>query len=76
MHTYSVTVDRVVYIRTSSIYATCIYIPCVCVRREKNRKKKYGKKIRLTHPNTPRNSQQPGDRVQLETACEDTRPTR
>ena len=40
---------------------------------QKNTEKK--KKIRPTQ-NTPRNPQQPGDRVQLETACEETRPTR
>ena len=43
--------------------------------KKKNRKKKHGKKIRPTR-NTPRNPQQAVDRVQLETACEETRLTR
>ena len=43
--------------------------------KEKESGKKHGKRIRPTQ-NTPRNPQQPGDRVQLETACEETRPKR
>ena len=47
-----------------------------CAFEEKNnRRKTHGKNVRPTQ-NTPRNPQQPGDRVQLETACEETRPTR
>ena len=42
---------------------------------EKEEEKKRGKKIRPAH-NTPRNPQQPGDRVHVETACEETRPAR
>ena len=48
--------------------------PCA-FEEKKIEKKKNGKKIRPTH-NTPRNPQQPGDRVQLETTCEETHPTR
>ena len=33
------------------------------------------KRIRPTE-NAPRNPQEPGDRIQLETTCEETRPTR
>ena len=40
-----------------------------------NSRKKHGKKIRPTQ-NTPRKPQPPADRVQLETACEETRHTR
>ena len=47
-----------------------LILAAVCVRR-----KKHGKKFRPTLK-TPRNPQQPGDRVQLETASEETRPTR
>ena len=45
--------------------------------RSKKKKidKKNGKTIRPTE-NTPRNPKQPGDRVQLKTACDETRPTR
>ena len=47
--------------------------------RVRSKKKKIGKKkhgkIRPTQ-NTPRNPQQPGDRDYLETAREETRPTR
>ena len=48
------------------------------VRSKKNEeieKKKEKKKIRPTQ-NTPRNPQQPGDRDHLETAIDETRPTR
>ena len=45
------------------------------VRSKKKNRKKKRKKIRPTQ-NTPRNPQQPGDRVQFETACEETHPTR
>ena len=45
----------------------------VCVRNKKKHEKKH-EKIRPTQ-NTPRNPQQPGDRVQLQTACKETRPT-
>ena len=48
--------------------------PCA-FKETKNRKKKNHKKIRPTQ-DIPRNPQQPGDRVQLETACEETRHTR
>ena len=43
-------------------------------KKKKIEKKKHGK----TRPtqNTPRNPQQPGDGVQLETAWDETRPTR
>ena len=41
---------------------------------EKNRLKK--NMIFRRTQNTPRNPQQPGDRDQLETACDETRPTR
>ena len=44
-------------------------------KKKKNRKKENHGKIRPTQ-NTPRNPKQPGDRVQLETTCEETRPTR
>ena len=44
-------------------------------KKKKIEKKKHGKKIRPTR-NTPRNPQQAVDRVQLETACEETRLTR
>ena len=47
----------------------------VCVQRKKSRKKNQTRKI-PPHQNTPRNSQQPGDRYHLETAREETRPTR
>ena len=43
--------------------------------KKKKIEKKHGKKIRPTQ-NTPRNPQQPGDRDHLETACDETRPTR
>ena len=43
--------------------------------KKKKIEKKYTEKIRPTQ-NTPRNPQQPGDRVQLETACEETPHTR
>ena len=46
----------------------------VCVRRKTKIEKKT-KKSRRTQ-NTPRNPQQPGDRDNLETACDETRPTR
>ena len=54
--------------------ASCLR-QAVCVRRKKNRRKKKHEKIRPPIQNTPRNPQQPGDRVQLETACEETRHT-
>ena len=46
--------------------------------RSKKKKTIKMKKTRKNRPaqNTPRNPQQHGDRVQLETACEQTRPTR
>ena len=43
--------------------------------KEKKIEKKNHGKIRPTQ-NTPRNPQQPGHRVKLETACDETRPTR
>ena len=43
----------------------------VCVRRKKKERKNPP-----PTQNTPRKRQQPGDRVQLETACEETRHTR
>ena len=43
--------------------------------KKKKSKTKTRKKPRPTQ-NTPRNPQQPGDHVQLETACKETRPTR
>ena len=45
----------------------------VCVRGKKKNGEKKHKKIRRTQ-NTPRNPQQPGDRNQLETACDDHVP--
>ena len=47
----------------------------VRLKKKKNEEKKYGK-IASPTPNTPRKPQQPGDRVQLETACEGKRHTR
>ena len=48
----------------------------MCVRRNKKKQKqKHEKQIRPTR-NTPRNPQQPGDRDHLETARDETRPTR
>ena len=44
-------------------------------KKKKNGKTKKNGKIRPTQ-NTPRNPQQPGDAVQLETACDETHPTR
>ena len=46
--------------------------------RVRSKKKKFEKKKRkkiCPTQNTPRNPQQPRDRVQLETACKETRPT-
>ena len=55
--------------------ASCLQ-QAVCVRKKKNEeKKKTRNKSRRTR-NTPRNPQQPGDRDHLETACDETRPTR
>ena len=53
-----------------------IILAAGCVRsKKKKRKKRHWKKICPTQ-NTPRNPQQPENRVQLETWCEGTRPTR
>ena len=46
-----------------------------CASEGKKNEKKKHEKMRRT-PNTPRNSQQPDDRNHLETACNETRPTR
>ena len=47
----------------------------VCVRRKQKIEEKKHEKIRRSQ-NTPRNPQQPGDRDQLESARDETRPTR
>ena len=44
-------------------------------KKKKIEEKKH-RKIRPPTQNTPRNPQQPGDRVQLETVCEETRHKR
>ena len=46
-----------------------------CAFEEKRNRKKTHENVRRTQ-NTPRNTPQPGDRDQLETACDETRPTR
>ena len=46
--------------------------------RVRSKKKKTRKQTQKNppHPNTPRNTQQPGDRDHFETARDETRPTR
>ena len=46
------------------------------VRSEKKKNEKNNHSKNRRTQNTPRNSQQPGDRDHLETACDETRPTR
>ena len=46
----------------------------VCVRKKKKTGKKTNKSRRAQK--TPRNPQKPGDRDHLETACDETPPTR
>ena len=45
------------------------------VRSKKKKAKKTKNKKKLPTQNTPRKPPQPGDREQLETACNETRPT-
>ena len=49
----------------------------LAVARVRSKKKNGKKKHEIPpHSNTLRNPQQPGDRDHLETACDETRPTR